>query len=553
MGLSQRQVWTASSSEQSGYGGYSEFGEWDCMTSARPGHMAPMGIMVHEMGHDINWPDLYDTDGTSNGVGVWSIMGSGSWGYVSGQFQGATPSLPDAFLKWYQGWLTPEQITGSAAGVQLQRIEDNQRAVQILNNPGGVDWVFGSHSGTGEYFLLENRQLTGYDAGLPGCGVLIWHIDETRTSSNSANATDSRRLDDIEQADGSNDLGPARRNKGDAGDPYPGSSGNRTFNASSNPTSNLYGGVASGVSVTNISNCAGTMSADISAPGTGAATSTPTRTPTRTVTRTATATVTPSGPTPTRTRTGTPTNTRVPGSMVYIYLPVIVSNYPPAPPTATATVTRTPTRTATPGAGGLVTIMTESFEGGFPAGWQLLAGTDADGQYTWGKRSCRAASGSYSGWAVGGGADGAALPCGSDYPDAVDSFMSFGPFSLADATAAAMRGKLWINSEEGWDKLCAYASIDDNNYYGLCASGSSSGWADWLLDLSDVYTIGDLTGEPQVWVALRFVSDWSTNMAEGAYVDDISLLKCLDASCMTAPALNDSGLTITPDATTRHQ
>jgi M6 family metalloprotease-like protein len=536
-----------------GYGGYSEFGEWDCMTSSPPGHMATMGIMVHEMGHDINWPDLYDTDGGSSGVGYWSIMGSGSWNYVSGTFEGAVPAHPDAFLKWYQGWLTPQQITGSASGVPLQRIEDNQRSVQLLNNSGGIDWVFQSHSGTGQYFLLENRQKVGYDAGLPGCGVLIWHIDESVTYSNAANATTSRRLVDLEEADGLNGLDGSSR--GDAGDPYPGTTGNHTFNVSSNPNSRLYGGADSGVSVTNISSCATTMTVDISAPGSGAATNTPTRTPTRTATRTATRTptrtatrtATPGGPTPTRTRTPTRTATRIPGSMLYIYLPVIISNYPPAPPTAT------PTRTATPGSGGLVTIMTENFEGSFPTGWDLMAGNDAAGEYTWGKRSCRAFGGSYSGWGVGGGADGASLPCGSDYPDAVDSFMSYGPFSLAGATAAHMSGQLWINSEEDWDKFCAYASIDGNNFYGLCASGNSNGWFNWSLDLSDVYEIGDLTGEAEVWVALRFYSDWYTSAAEGAYVDDIALLKCTGGSCTAAPALTSNSLTITHDAITLHQ
>ena len=175
-------------------GGYTEFGEWHCRSGETPGHMATIGIMVHEMGHDINWPDLYDTDGSSYGVGVWSIMGSGSWRYVAPGYAGSTPSHPDAFLKWYQGWLVPEQIVGTAGSVSLSQIETTQRAVQLLNNPGGVDWSFNQHSGTGEYFLLENRQTYGYDAGLPGCGLLIWHIDETRTATNAANATDSRRL-----------------------------------------------------------------------------------------------------------------------------------------------------------------------------------------------------------------------------------------------------------------------------------------------------------------------------------------------------------------------
>ena len=29
-----------------------------------------------------------------------------------------------------------------------------------------------------EYFLVENRQRTGFDAQLPGDGLLVWHIDE---------------------------------------------------------------------------------------------------------------------------------------------------------------------------------------------------------------------------------------------------------------------------------------------------------------------------------------------------------------------------------------
>ena len=42
--------------------------------------MATIGIMAHEFGHDINWPDLYDVDGTSEGIGEFSLMSGGSWG-----------------------------------------------------------------------------------------------------------------------------------------------------------------------------------------------------------------------------------------------------------------------------------------------------------------------------------------------------------------------------------------------------------------------------------------------------------------------------------------
>ncbi len=539
-------------------GGYSQFGEWHCNSNTdTPGHMATLGIMVHEMGHDINWPDLYDTDNSSYGVGPWSIMGLGSWNRVGEAYQGSSPAHPDAFLKWYQGWLTPSQITGSAAGVAIQQAETTQSAMQILNNPNDVDWRFYGNIGGGEYFLLENRQLQGYDAGLPGCGLLIWHIDETRTWDNSANANDSRRLVDVEEADGRNDL-DFKANRGDNGDPYPGSSANRTFNASSNPNSNLYGGAASGVSVTNISNCGATMSADISAPGGPAATWTPTHTATRTATRSATPTPTATptrtqtpAATPTRTQTSggptathTQTQTRVPGGSWTIYLPIIIANYPPQPPTAT------PTATATPGAAGWVTLMSENFEGSFPAGWQLVDQGSGPGTFTWGKRACRPSGGGFSGWAVGGGANGADLACASDYPDSVDSWMIYGPFSLAGASAAQLRFEYWLNSEPLADALFALASTDGHSFHGLVDHGLWESWSDAFLDLSAVPDLGNLLGQPQVWIAFRFVSDGGLTFAEGAYLDKIVLRTCTGGSCAGGPSLETQRLRATPGART---
>ena len=528
-------------------GGYSQFGEWHCMASDNPGHKGTMGQMVHEMGHDIKWPDLYDTDGSSYGVGYWSIMSSGSWNYVPGGYQGSTPGHPDAFLKWYQGWLTPQQVVGSTTDVQVRQAETNAHAIQLLDNPSGVNWSFYEHAGTGEYFLVENRQKVGYDAGLPGCGLLIWHIDETRTSSNTANASDSRRLVDLEEADGLRDL-DYKADKGDTGDPFPGSSAKTTFNDSSNPNSKLYSGAASSVSVTNISNCATTMLADMSAPGSGAptATRTLTRTATRTPTRTATRTQTPGGPTATRTRTPTRTNTRIPGSWWDVYLPVILSNYPPAPPTATPTLTRTPTRTATPGAAGWVTIMSENFEGSFPAGWAVSDHGSSGGQYTWGKRACRPLTGGFSGWAFGGGANGSVLACGSNYRSDVEALMVYGPFSLAGATDAELRFNYWLNSESSFDEFWVTASIDGNDFYGGYASGNSGGWRSAVFDLTNVYTLGNLAGRAQVWIAFIFTSDGSITYPEGAYLDDIVLEKYMGGAAPPATGKDAPAMTVTP-------
>jgi M6 family metalloprotease-like protein len=247
-------------------GGYTREGEWheylsDGCDGSAPGHIATMGIMVHELGHDIDWPDTYDTDGGSSGVGNWDIMAGGSWGRASGDlYSGETPVLPDPFLKWYQGWLTPVQVTAPSANIAIPNSGQNNTVYQLGINPNGIDWNFNNNSGTGEYFLVENRQQVGYDAGLwkissNAKGCFIWHIDETRTSANTANADPLRKLVDVEEADGppqDMDLSTGG-NSGDSGDPWPGSTGETAFSAASDPDSNWYDGSTSGILVSNIS------------------------------------------------------------------------------------------------------------------------------------------------------------------------------------------------------------------------------------------------------------------------------------------------------------
>ncbi len=237
-------------------GGYAQFGE------IHYDHPATIGIMIHEVGHDITWPDLYDVDGTSEGVGRWSIMGSGNWNYTGANYSGSSPALPDAWLKWYQGWITPTPVSGTVTGASVPTAATNATAFLLGANPSNVDWEFEVHSGVGEYFLVENKQLTGYDTGLPGCGLLIWHIDESVTYTNYANATESHPLVKLMEADGLNDLYNGT-DRGDAGDPFPGSTNNTTFNYGSTPNSRLYSGADSLVSVTSISNCAATMTATL--------------------------------------------------------------------------------------------------------------------------------------------------------------------------------------------------------------------------------------------------------------------------------------------------
>lgn len=238
---------------------------------------------------------------------------------------------------------------------------------------------------------------------------------------------------------------------------------------------------------------------------------TPTQTPTSTVTLTPmpTTTATPGGPTP---------------AWRYMSLPVVLRNH-----------ALIPTLTPTPPSSGWQTVVSTDFEGDFPGPWAVSDGNgSAFGEYYWGKRNCRAYAGNGSGWAVGAGAQGAALSCGSDYPDHASSRMVYGPFSLVGATAAELRFKAWLNTEPGYDALCYFASINNDHFYGECWWGYSDGWVEFAFDLSDVYQLGNLLGQPQVWVALGFYSDDAVPYAEGAYVDNVVLRRCPQGA--TCPA-----------------
>ena len=109
------------------------------------------------------------------------------------------------------------------------------------------------------------------------------------------------------------------------------------------------------------------------------------------------------------------------------------------------------------GGGAWTTIVSTDFEGTWPGPWQLAGGNDPTaGQHFWGKRNCVAFAGSYSGWGVGGGAQGSALGCGANYPDNAISWMVYGPFSLTDASAAELQFKLWSNTEADYDLLAGW-------------------------------------------------------------------------------------------------
>jgi immune inhibitor A len=221
-----------------------------------PGDMT-CGVYCHELGHALfGLPDLYDTDYSSEGLGDWSLMAGGSWNGATGM--GESPSLPDAWCRYQMGFVTPTNLTSNVAGKQIRDAE--------LNNVVYRLWTNGYVSN--EYFLLENREKVGYDRYLPGSGLLIYHVDESVTTENEdewypGHTTSGHYLVALEQADGLFDL-EKDVNRGDSGDPYPGSSENRNFSPLTVPGSRDYYGNNTYVKVEHISDPDSVMQADLS-------------------------------------------------------------------------------------------------------------------------------------------------------------------------------------------------------------------------------------------------------------------------------------------------
>lgn len=209
-----------------------------CNTS----QIMPIGVVAHELGHGLGLPDLYDIEGLAQGpsvgIGRWGLMGMGSE---------VTPSSPARMEAWSlneMGWVALDTLTASGTyTMDPAPIFDTAFVVRVRGT-----------NTRGEYFLLENRQASQADTALirlmcarsanpAGCagGLLIWHVDSAKLApGRDVNHGPIHGLA-LKQADGFRNLEADEvqgnicpiggqvvgcSDRGDAGDPYPGTANN---------------------------------------------------------------------------------------------------------------------------------------------------------------------------------------------------------------------------------------------------------------------------------------------------------------------------------------
>ena len=224
------------------------------------------GLLCASIGSHLGLPDLFNTETGESGIGRFGLMDGASFF----SYQGLFPPEPSAWEKIFLGWVTPFQISEETIGdVSLSASSSNdlnniarynlssseyfllENRYRDLNNDG-VTLTIRKNDGTevqqtftndNDTFIFQESDfddlfekgvlinVSDFDWSLPGGfdigpdnnegtaddrflngGILIWHIDESLIDKKlengiGVNSDPNRRGVDLEEAEGSQDIG----------------------------------------------------------------------------------------------------------------------------------------------------------------------------------------------------------------------------------------------------------------------------------------------------------------------------------------------------------
>lgn len=233
-----------------------------------------IGTICHEFTHSLGLPDIYSTTTGDPVCDEWDLMDGGNFTNF-----GWCPPNYTALEKYLLGWVEFTELDDATSIADLKPVSEGGEVYRI------------KHSDS-EWLLLENRQQNDWDAGAPGKGLVIYHVnyDASVWKGNSVNNDKTKRRFHLVHADNmdydawadyisakglsSYANNPRMNRRHLSTSPYPYSSGdvvNNELTDTSTPSAVMYypDGSLLGKPITNIQMSGGLISFDFMKPSTG--------------------------------------------------------------------------------------------------------------------------------------------------------------------------------------------------------------------------------------------------------------------------------------------
>ena len=176
-----------------------------------------IGTFCHEFSHVLGLPDMYETtgDGTHKTLGQWDILDYGPYNN-----DGNTPPTYSAYERFFMGWLEPRLIT-EPENVTLGELQSSNEA--LLISATDQHNLVGNNPNPTTFYLLENRQQTGWDEHIPGHGMMLTKVqyNSNKWAKNEVNNKSTSMGVDLIEADGKTPNSSSSGYDGKPGDLFP--------------------------------------------------------------------------------------------------------------------------------------------------------------------------------------------------------------------------------------------------------------------------------------------------------------------------------------------